>query len=331
MKKTLWFCFSFILGWQIQAIGQNRGDIERILKAGTADLNTYMKGYIEPAAKGFAYSMGAGWMQTAETHSTFGFHIKASVSAAKVPSYHNTFTFNPADYNNIRVKGTTDNRALPTLFGPSESDATLQIYDRDLLIADVTVPPGTGLQFNYIPVPSFQAGFGLPAGTEVLLKVIPKSAIEDVKISQLGFGLKHNIKQHIPVIKQLPFSFSGLVAYNSLNVSYYFDQGAGQYGELQVSGWTFQALASKKLAFLTVYGTLGYNSGKSDFELMGTYKLEGPQETEPISIPVSLSYEASGPLASLGARLKLGPIFINGDYTFQEFNTITVGLGLSIK
>jgi hypothetical protein len=330
MKKIVCFYVTLLLGWQISAQGQNKNDIERILKAGTADLNTYMSGYMEPAAKGFAYSMGAGWIQTAETHATFGFHIKASVSAAHVPTSYSTFHFNPADYNHLRVKGAIGNTALPTLFGPSASNTILEVYDKNLIVADVTAPPGAGLPLDYVPVPSIQAGLGLPAGTEFMIKVVPQTKLGDAKISQIGYGLKHDIKQYIPIIKNLPFHFSGLIGYNSLDISYYFDQGTEQYARLQAKGWTFQALASKKLAFLTVYGTLGYNSGISDFDLMGTYQIEDSPKSEYINIPVSLSYEAVGPLASLGARIKLGPIFINGDYTFQEFNTITVGLGASI-
>lgn len=330
MKKLLLFCLSFILGTHIQAFGQNRTDIERLLMAGTSDLNTYTKGYIEPAAKGFIYSLGAGWTQTAETHSAFGFHIKASVSAASVPSNYETFIFDPEDYNNLRVKGALTKTELPTFFGTSERNAIMQIQDENALITEVTAPPGADLAYNYVPVPSIQAGLGLPGGTEVMLRFIPKTKREEFEISQLGVGVKHNIKQHIPGLKHLPFCFSGLVAYNSYHASYYLDKGAGQYGDLQASGWTFQALASKKLAFLTIYGSLGYNSGKSDFELMGSYVMEGPQKAELITLPVSLSYEAGGPLASLGARLKFGPVFINGDYSFQEFNIITVGLGISI-
>jgi hypothetical protein len=30
-------------------------------------------------------------------------------------------------------------------------------------------------------------------------------------------------------------------------------------------------------------------------------------------------------------RLKLGPIFFNGDYTFQKYNMLSVGFGVAVR
>lgn len=330
MKKIFYFSLACVLGLHLQVNGQGNGEVERILKAGTEDLNTYMNSYMEPAAKGFASSMGSGWIQTAATHKTLGFHIKASVSAAAVPSHYETFFLIPSDYNNLRVKEANGIASLPTFFGPPETNTSLEVYEQGFVIANVEALPGAGLPFNYAPVPSIQGGLGLPLGTEIMARFIPKTMVEDTQISQLGFGLKHDFKQYFPVVKDLPFSFSGLVAYNSIQANYFLDKEAGQTGDVRVSGWTFQALASKKFSLLTLYGTLGYSAGKSDFGLLGTYEIPGFQKPKTITDPVSLSYEVSNYLASLGAQLKVGPVFIHGDYTFQEFNTLTVGLGISI-
>ncbi len=331
MKKSLYFCGLLIFAVQFVGIAQNDFDVERILEAGQEDLNTYLNQYAEPAAKGFMYSMGTGWAHTAEPHKTLGFDIKFGLSAAAVPSSFETFTFSPSDYNNLRVQGETGDTELPTLFGPANTDATLEILSDEQVIGEVNVPPGIDIPYKYVPAPSIQAALGLPAGTEIIGRFIPKVRIEDAEISQWGLGIKHDIKQHIPVVSELPFSLSVLAAYNSLKASYYIDQDVGQYSEMDLSTWTFQALVSKKLSVLTFYGSVGYNTGESNFGLLGDYIVDTPQGNETITDPVDLTYSNQGVLGSLGARIKLGPIFIFGDYTIQEFNTINAGLGVSIR
>lgn len=75
MKKLLYFCFAGLMVHGSSAFGQGNVNIEQILNAGKEDLNTYMGYYVEPAAKGFIYSMGSGWAQTAKTHGVLGFEI----------------------------------------------------------------------------------------------------------------------------------------------------------------------------------------------------------------------------------------------------------------
>ncbi|AWW31350.1 hypothetical protein DN752_15145 [Echinicola strongylocentroti] len=329
MKKLLCFCFAGLIFNGSQAFGQGNVDVEEILQAGLNDLNTYMGYYVEPAAKGFMYSMGSGWAQTAKTHGTLGFDLKFAVSGAAVPGQYETFSFNPAEFEKIRVKDASGPVQLPTLYGNPNANGTLQIYEGDLLIAEADIPPGIDIPVKYVPAPLIQGAVGLPAGFEIIGRFIPKTTIEDTEISQWGLGIKHDIKQYFEGINIIPVDFSLLVAYNSLDARYYINEVQGQVASMNVDTWTVQGLVSKKISILTVYGSIGYNSGSSDYSMRGTYQINGTSEQ--FVDPVQLDYEAKGAMGTLGARLKFGPIFLNGDYTFQEFNTVNVGLGVSIK
>lgn len=108
MKKLVYFGIVGLILSYSKAFGQGNVDVEQILNAGLKDLNTYMGYYVEPAAKGFMYSMGTGWSQTAKPHRTLGFDLKFAVSGAAVPAQYETFTFDPAEYEKIRVKEPTD-------------------------------------------------------------------------------------------------------------------------------------------------------------------------------------------------------------------------------
>jgi hypothetical protein len=74
---------------------------------------------------------------------------------------------------------------------------------------------------------------------------------------------------------------------------------------------------------------------KGDYTL--TYDIEdgsGNQiETvdETISDPINLDFEANGMRATLGTRLNLAFFKIFADYTFQEYNTASVGIAFSFR
>ena len=329
MKKLLYFCFAGLMVHGSSAFGQGNVNIEQILNAGKEDLNTYMGYYVEPAAKGFIYSMGSGWAQTAKTHGVLGFDLKFAVSGAAVPSHYETFTFNPAEYEKIRVKGANGPTQLPTLYGNPDATGALEIYEEGTLLAEADIPPGIDIPVKYVPAPLIQGAVGLPAGFEIIGRFIPKITIEDTEVSQWGIGIKHDFKQYFEGINIIPVDFSILAAYNALDAKYYIDEVQGQVATMNVSTWTVQGLVSKKLSILTVYGAVGYNSGTSDYNMLGTYEISGTSQE--FVDPVRLAYTAKGAMGTVGARLKFGPVFLNGDYTFQEFNTVNVGLGVSIR
>ncbi|GGF47616.1 DUF6588 family protein [Echinicola rosea] len=332
MKKLLYFCLAGLIFNGSSALAQGNVNVEEILKAGLNDLNTYMGYYVEPAAKGFIYSMGSGWSQTAKPHGVLGFDLKFAVSGAAVPSRYETFTFNPAEFEKIRVVGANGSPVqLPTLYGDPNTGGTLEIFDKEteMTLATADIPPGIDIPVKYVPAPLIQGAVGLPAGFEVIGRFIPKTTIEDTEVSQWGIGVKHDLKQYFEGINIIPVDFSVLVAYNSLDARYHIDEVQGQVASMNVETWTVQGLVSKKIAILTVYGAIGYNSGSSDYNMLGTYEINGTSES--FTDPVKLNYEAKGAMGTLGARLKFGPIFLNGDYTFQEFNTVNIGLGVSIR
>jgi hypothetical protein len=311
------------------AHSQQRSDIETLLRSGVQDVNTYLNHYIQPAAEGFAYSMGAGWANTAATHKAWGFDLKVGLSAAAVPGHMESFTFDPAAYSNLRVRGESGHTDLPTVFGNPSSGKTMEIYEQGFVVGTVDALPGAGLPVNYVPAPIIQAGLGLPTGTDLKLRYLPSTTIEGTRVGILGGGIQHDLKQHIPGLRALPFRMSGLVAFNSLKADYALDQIENGRGELSVNTWTYQFLLSKKLSIFTLYGSAGYISGTSDFDLLGTYYPSA--ELPPVIDPISLSYAVGGAMGNVGVRIDLGPIFINTDYTFQEFNIITAGLGVSIR
>ena len=177
---------------------------------------------------------------------------------------------------------------------------------------------------------------------------MPEVEAGSSKVKLLGFGVLHDIKQHIPGIKTLPFDLSMLVAYTNIKGETDMTDAIGGSGfirpatgdnaphllDYNMNAWLFQALISKKIAVVTFYGGIGYNTIKTTSNLKGAYTIDYTNPVVPdatVKDPVSLKFKNNSLKVTAGVRFKFGPIYLNGDYSIQEYNTLSVGLGVAVR
>lgn len=310
-------------------------NFDTFLEGGVDDANQYLESYLEPAFVGFGYGLNSGWYNTGKPHKLFGFDITAGVSLAAIPDANRFFTFNNADYDNISVTGTS--AELPTIFGPNlpADDIPELSFDNTNPALRATALTGAGIEESdiypfenpMVPAPFAQLGIGLIKNTELKLRIVPQQNIEGNTFKSFGIGVMHDVKQWIPGMKLLPFDLSAFVGFNNMNAVFIVDEDANQTGELNVGGTTFQAVASKKLALLTVYGGLGFIATNADFSLKGDYPVAGSTLTD----PVNFDFSSGGMRGNVGARLKLLVLTIHAEYAIQKYNTLTAGIGISVR
>lgn len=319
-----------------------QGNLDDLLKGSQADANYLAQGYLEPFLKVTATGLNQGWFNTAKPHKIAGFDITASVAFVSLPASAKLFTVDNARLQNIELTNGVDGSAvtngqgqIPTIFGPAGNDNQASFdFKQSFPGSSFDAPDGSdfGDYFsNRVPIPVANVGIGLPKGTELKVRWTPKIDIGDGELSMIGFGLMHDIKQHIPGIKLLPFDLSALVTYSRFNVNVDFNDPNVQNGkgDFTVTGTTVQAIISKKISVLTPYAAIGYGFGKASVDVKGSYVLE--QGTPAINDPVSLSTTQNGPRVTAGLRLKLLILTIHADYTLQKYSTLTAGVGLSIR
>ena len=329
----------FIAGLMLlsTSFGLRAQDFDSFLEAGIADANKLLESYMQPAFEGFGYGMASGWYNTAKTHKVLGFDLSVTVSASRVPTGAEFFTFRNSDYSNVRYDGGSS-VDIPTLFGPNlgaDDLPQLTFLDPNTQeeIIRISAPTGLGVEedfmpFNAVPVPMAQIGLGLPKGFELKLRYVPEQNFDgDGTVKLFGIGVMHDIKQWLPGEKILPFDLSAFVGYTSLNSQIFIDEALGQTAEFDASSIVVQAVASKKILFLTAFAGLGYSSYDVGFNMLGNYTTE----TSTFSNPISLNYKKGGMRTNVGVRLKLLFLTITGEYAFQEYNTMSVGVGVSIR
>ena len=300
--------------------------------------------------------MTSGWYHTAKTHKKLGIDLGVTVSAVILPSSEQSFDPNKIGLNTANIS--PNQTASPTIIGPKTIGGTNSYpahYTAGPLTVNQTFNGPDGLDFkkniggNWIPVPMIQLGIGLIKNTDLKIRYVPSTNKQSQSggndIQMLGFGLLHDIKQYMPGVKLLPFDLSVLVAYNSVKGSSslrntdtsndgrpYSNDGKVTY---TLNSWVAQALISKKVAVLTFYAGIGYGSVSSKVDITGTFVLDPysplPNNPGTFTNPFATTYNNKSAKLTLGMRLKLGPIYFNGDYTVQKYNALTIGLGASVR
>jgi hypothetical protein len=332
------------------------------LRGAPADGVKYIKSYISPWTNAFGAGLSSGWYNTAKPHKLGGFDITIGMNAGIVPSSDNTFDVSKIGLTTFTPSGTSPYMAS-TISGPNiDGPTTLTAASNGVTLASFKTPPGTN--WKMVPVPIAQIGLGLPFGTEIKARFIPKISIKNGDISLWGVGLVHSIMQYFPGNKLLPFDVSVFAGYTKLEgnvpLSLKPDLSVGPtnyttpYSEttsfkdqnlnINVTALNLSAIASLNLPVITFYGGLGYSKTKTEMELTGNFPtptvvaLPTPHaEYNNTGVKKGSDFanmdidNFSGLRANIGFRLKLAVITIHADYTKAQYNVFSTGLGISFR
>lgn len=344
---------TFLVFCLISNITKAQDGIDAFLESGIEDANTLAQGYLNPFLGSFSSGLTGGWYNTAKAHKSAGFDLTVTANAVYIPSDQ---YFYKAEFNNLTYDPAGPD-VSPTIFGPEGGD-TQPTYNYTVTENGQTYtgsfqgPEGIGLKDNFpiqaMPVPMAQLGIGIVKNTDIKIRWTPKIDIADNgEFKLIGFAVMHDVKQHIPGIKDLPFDLSALVGFTDISIDYDVaaestptsspaqdevktDNGKGV---IDMNAWTIQGIISKKFSVLTVYGSLGYNIIKSEMGLKGDYEIEdsATNTTRSFSDPLLVTYKQSGPRMTAGFRLKLAILTLHADYTLQKYNTLSVGVGFAVR
>jgi hypothetical protein len=339
------------------AFSQIEGDF---LKGGVNDGMKLIEGYMAPWAKAFGAGFSGGWYNTAKPHKFGGFDITVTVSAGMVPESETTFDLADVGFQNLTFVNPSGSTIAPTIAGSSDPGplmhSVVSAGGYDIELARFETPSGTGVKF--VPVPMAQIGIGLPFGSELTGRFIPKIEIRGGDIGLWGIGLKHSIMQYIPGNKILPFDVSLFGGYTKMTgnipldiqpdsytnyTTYTAADFANQMVSASVRGWNVSIIGSLNIPVLTVYGGLGYASSRTTIDILGNIPMPVADPTISTTDPVFKDsgvltsiegidiQDFSGLRANLGLRVKFAIFTIHADYTRSQYNVFTAGLGVSFR
>ena len=352
MKKTnllkrILIAIVFLLGMnQVKA----QSDMVQLLKSGKADANLLIRDYAAPFLETFGNNLNSGWYSTAAPLKTARFTLTIGATASMVPVDKQNFTINPANYTNIVTTGNLPISA-PTIFGPKTSPAGLYAISKNSSGVILKTPielTGTGVSMS--PLPVAQLSIGLIKGTEVMIRVFPKLAIDKYKAGYFGLGLKHDIKQWMPFMSKMPFelSFIGAFTTASLDItgSNFLSADATVYNpspldysnqsiNFSSTAWNMNLVISKKLSLLTLFGGIRLSHYSTTLALKGNYPITvkgntGANEILNMVDPIEIDGSGTNFGINAGLRIKLAilAIFAEGSYVPGGYSSVTAGLNI---
>ena len=315
MKKLLFILLAGLIG--LSSFGQT----QNILANDIAQGEKLIEAYFTPMAGSFGAGLNSGWYNTAKPHSLGGFDLTLTLNTVIIPSSAKTF--------NIKAAGgdlfTSNDTEASTIFG--SADATTMTYNNNSTGLDVDFEMPGGFKTPAIPLPMIQAGIGLIKNTAIDVRYMPMLNVGDnINVNLFGIGIKHDLLQWIPGIgNAIPMSLSLQGGYSSLNTEL---EILGQEVSLKTKATTINLVASKKLLMVTGYVGLGYNSATTTFTTDANFDLGGIQFDEKVEV----AFESNNNLrTNIGLRLNMTVVTIQADYTFAEYPTATLGLGVSLR
>ncbi|MBO0343530.1 DUF6588 family protein [Flagellimonas profundi] len=317
-------------------------DLNDIFVSGVADAEQFANAYLAPVSEASIYSISNGWYNTADAKPLGGFEISiiGNMTGFKNKDDKKAFLLDPADYENLDfVDNPGQARMVATGLGDIEGVNVFVEDESGFFREEFELPTGLSAEnLNFIPSGYLQGSVGLIKGLEVKARFLPKIKFdEDAKIGLFGAGLQYDFTKMLPADKLLPVAISAVIGYTNLNGEYDFTEsstisGSDQRIDASFKTWNFSAVVStRNIPVINFYGGVGYITGKSDIDLLGTYEANGPFFSETVVDPFSVSKKASGVSANLGTKLKLGFFRLNAEYNISEFSTFTFGVNFGFR
>jgi hypothetical protein len=326
-------------------ITQSQTDLENLLGAGVENAERFANDFLKPGTNGVMHSMNANWFNTADAKPLGGFEISIITNASVIKNEHKSFGMSIADYNSddydftITFADGANSKSVSTALGENNPDIDILVESKLVpgTTDRITLPSGVGSDFNYLPTAFIQGALGLSKGLEVKARFLPKLKTDDIEGSMYGVGLQAEFTKWLPADKILPVALSGLVAYTNLDAKYNLTDTSGFSGsdqrlENSTSTWLLQFIASTKLPIINFYGGIGYISGESKSDVLGSYEIDnGILPTETITDPFSVSSKVSSVRGTIGAKLKLGFFRLNAEYHLSDFNAFSLGINFGFR
>lgn len=339
MKKNICFAILFFccLGALFPLQAQQER-IEQVLRLGLNDAQKIMEAYNAPLGRTIGFAMSDGWHETAQPLKRWQSNFRFVQSSVVYPAYEQRYNLIDLRLENgVVIAGDS---SAPTAIGERGDLSVLRNRLNDSL---VFLPQGLGLiykQYAFFPAVYPQFSIGLFRNTELSIRFLPNVAPlvspfvsdipDNIQMSYWGVSLMHDLKQWIPSIALAPFSLSVWGSYSQANFSYPLELrslGAGdprdqllRYG---VTAYSVGMAASKKIAFLTLFGGMQYDKSIATNRLEGTYKVG----EEIITNPIDQTYEGQRIAANIGAKLRVKKTFLAVSAVLSQYSTLSVTIG----
>jgi len=357
MKKSA-FLFIIILVIPFTML-RAQDEISIFINESTVDANKIAQAYGTPLLKSLGTDFNNGWINSANPMNFGEFDIRLVTTASFAPQTDKTFDFHSLNLTHFQssenelptIFGSTTNAEL-TVLGTSDDGAELEV------VGNYNIPT---LEAGGFPFVMPQVDIGLFKGTELMIRGLPpmdmptlNDDLRQMETTYWGVGFKHDIKQWMPGIKLLPFSWSIYGTMSNANfvlngplwepadIEDAFDNNSltnpnpenynAQKMEFDTKGYSIGTVVSKKLPVVTFFGCLEYSASTTSLAMTGPYPYANTDnEIEHVFDVINLEQDNSQFGITGGVRFKLLILSISASATYApnaySSANIVIGLG----
>ncbi|MFH1000641.1 MAG: DUF6588 family protein [Bacteroidota bacterium] len=359
ITKALLLCL-FLFSFNCIAYSQSHFVvISNIIQAGFEDANIFCQAYVNPLGKALASDLSGGWYGSAQVHEAGGFDLTYNFHYSQTPNVDGSFDLSNIGLIAIRPVGVTlaptitngnDVTTTNVFYTNPNGGADIKLFDEDITISGIDRSFGS-------PLPTFDIGFGIPFHTEIRARIIPRSDFKDYGLLNLwGLGIKHEFSKWIPFLEEYKINASLLFAYSKLKMDAGLDYepNAGfietsitlpenQQFSLDASSFVTNLIISSRFSFISPYISGGFSRNNYEYKLLGTYYYALPNSNtgnfeilnddqhrmiNPITFTSDFGFK---PQFAIGVSLELVFLNIHAQYTIQEYNMFSAGIGISVR
>lgn len=327
MKKILILCIA--LSFSYVSKTQNTNVTLDVNKA-----RNLIEGYIGPFGNSVGAGINNGWYNTAKPHKLGGFDVTVTANLVLINNDVKSFPVESIESGNA-LQGNTNSSTI--LGGTEGVEMEVEIEG-----TTSTIKLPSGLDIPILPLPMLQAGIGLIKGTELNLRYIPEITIGDNKgeVGVIGAGIKHDLLQWLPIVDKIPIDLSIQAGYTKISsriplidANNWVEEAEA---ELDINASTINLILSKKLLMFTPYIGVGYNSSTTSFYVEDKYSITNGDNGVTAYIPVealtNFEFETKNDLrTNIGFRFNIAILALQANYTFSEYPTATLGVGISVR
>ncbi|TVZ25704.1 hypothetical protein JM83_0633 [Gillisia sp. Hel_I_86] len=235
--------------------------------------------FAAPGAEGATLQSSAGWFSSASTLNKWQVEVSVHGNALFVPSSKQNKLINNNQFNILEVSSPNGNALLPTVYG-GDTDVMFSGEITNPFNQNEKIPiifdAIDGLDKKIVLHAFPQVTIGLPFKTEIAVRYLPKVFINDVGISTVGLGLKHNFSQYFyKRFNPEDFQFALVANYSNFKADYKFlpiDIEIANLNRIEVDAnmYNVQLIGSKLYDNFEVMGGLGYTNSDFDYSFGGT-------------------------------------------------------------
>ncbi len=334
-------------------------DTISIFHGGIHDGQLLLEEYIRPWLDAYGYAMNAGWYNTATTHEIGGVDVMMTANMTMVPQKARTFDLASLPFDTLQVAGSP--AIAPTVAGAAEEGPRLvyrEMYNGDTItVADFNSPAGSGLAMMYIPF--LQVGLGLPSRTDIIGRImipvgVPRSS---ARMSLAGIGVKHDLKQWMPGLEDIPVGVAFFGGYTWFRVYSGFKAEPDDYTYMEdhlpadftgqevqsvIQAFMFDLLLSTDLNYINAFASVGYGRSWSKTRVFGNIPVpvfdplistEGPVYTDDhvYKVPDTKHTLHSNLRVNAGFRFNVSLFTLHLAYTWSGRSVYSAGLGMSFR